>query len=101
MDYIIVISTDPEKNSDYEQGLEIAMTLSEIGINCCVCLEGDFLRKLEDSFEDIIYLKKLKQLELFDIPLISPRSIPYSYCTVKKEEEIRELYGIVLTVICF
>ena len=101
MDYIIVITSDPDKNSDFEQGLEIAMTLSDLELKCSVSIEGDFLSKIENCSKDSVYLKKLKQLELFDIPLISARAIPFSYCTVKDVCDIRQIYKCALTIICF
>ena len=101
MDYIIVISSDPTDSFDYEQGLEVAMTLTDLEQPCAVCLEGEFLDKVANSRGDEVFVKKLKQLELFGIELFSPIKPNLSFCSVKTYSELFEIYKNVKVVISF
>ncbi len=66
----ILLASDPYTSQSYEQGIEVALNLAEAGIEVQVVLASDFLRASECMKEDSLILKKLNQLELFDIPVI-------------------------------
>ncbi len=67
----VILASDPYTSQSYEQGIEVALNLAEAGIEVQVVAASDFLRAYEGIKPDCVILKKLNQLELFDIPVIS------------------------------
>lgn len=74
----VILSSDPYKSNDYEQGLEVAMNLAEAELPVTVLQCGAFARALVNAPEDAVFKKKLKQLELFEIPVETYPDSPFS-----------------------
>ena len=68
----VILSSSPFVSQSYEQGIEVALNLAEAEIGVRVLLAGDFARAIKSSKAESIFVKKLKQLELFDIPCLTP-----------------------------
>ncbi|MGN0903233.1 MAG: hypothetical protein ACI4M9_08100 [Succinivibrio sp.] len=64
---LIVLASDPMRSSFYEMGIETSINFSDAGTDVEVVIEGDFLRALKNSDDNSVYLKKLRQLALYDI----------------------------------
>ncbi len=67
----VILASDPYTSQSYEQGIEVALNLAEAGIEVQVAVASDFQRIYEGMDPESVILKKLNQLELFDIPVIS------------------------------
>lgn len=65
----VILSSDPYKSGAYEQGLEVAMNLAEAEIPVTVLQCGDFAHAVMRGAADAVFKKKLRQLELFEIPV--------------------------------
>lgn len=88
--YLIVISSNPNNSSSYEQGLEIAMTTADFEKEIAVLLEGDFEEQCEVS-DLTVFKKKLKQLSLFDIDIFSSKKLPNVESKIINKEAISHL----------
>lgn len=63
----VVLSTSPLISPFYEDGIEVALTAADMEVNTEVVLTGDFLAYVNSANSDSLVLKKLKQLELYEI----------------------------------
>lgn len=68
---VVALESDPYKYNFYEQGLDVAMTLADLEQEIEVVLSGDFANAAAGADNNVIFKKKLLQLELFDIKCIS------------------------------
>ena len=70
---IIFLQSSPRDSQAYEQGLEMAMSYGDFfeDNNIKVIISGAFLQSVLVSNEQDIFIKKLKQLELFEIETFS------------------------------
>lgn len=93
---LVIISSDPEKGYLYEQGIEVALNLSDANIDVAVYVEQDFLKRLDESETDI-YRKKLKQCLLFDIEVYSKESLGIDFIKEIHDENFFRNYRKVVT----
>ena len=63
----IVLSSSPLNSPFFEDGIEIALTAADMEVETEVVLTGSFLEYVNNAFPEDIVIKKLKQLELYDI----------------------------------
>lgn len=63
----IVLASSPLNSPFFEDGLEVALTAADLEVETEVVLTGAFLEYVKNTSPDDIVLKKLKQLELYEI----------------------------------
>ena len=63
----IVLSSSPLNSPFFEDGLDVALTAADLEVETEVVLTGAFLEYVKNTSPDDIVLKKLKQLELYEI----------------------------------
>lgn len=63
----IVLASSPLNSPFFEDGIEVALTAADLEVETEVVLTGAFLEYVKNTSPDDIVLKKLKQLELYEI----------------------------------
>lgn len=63
----IVLSSSPLNSPFFEDGIEVALTAADMEVETEVVLTGSFLEYVKNAFPEDIVIKKLKQLELYEI----------------------------------
>ena len=63
----IVLASSPLNSPFFEDGIEVALTAADLEVETEVALTGAFLEYVKNTSPDDIVLKKLKQLELYEI----------------------------------
>lgn len=63
----IVLASSPLNSPFFEDGIEVALTAADMEVETEVVLTGAFLEYVKNTSPDDIVLKKLKQLELYEI----------------------------------
>ena len=81
----IVLSSSPLNSPFFEDGLEVALTAADLEVETEVVLTGAFLEYVKNTSPDDIVLKKLKQLELYEIePLYEENQVTCSDKRIKQ-----------------
>lgn len=90
---IILLQSSPKGSQAYEQGLEIAMSYGDFfeDNNIKVVISGEFLQAVLSSNMQDVFIKKLKQLELFEIKTFSLTKTDYSFIATISNQQLREM----------
>ncbi len=90
---IILLQSAPLDSQAYEQGLEIAMSYGDFfeDNNIRVVLSGEFLQALLDSNPQSVFVKKLKQLELFEIATFSVQKTVFDFIETIPPQQLRAM----------
>ena len=72
---LVIFALDPVIKSTYEQGIEVALNLAEAEIPVKTVMTGDFFRAYQNADADSVFRKKIKQLALFDLELLTPENL--------------------------
>lgn len=72
---LVIFASDPIIKSTYEQGIEVALNLAEAEIPVKTVMTGDFYRAYLNSDADSVFRKKIKQLTLFDLELLTSENL--------------------------
>ncbi len=88
---IIFLQSSPRDSQAYEQGLEMAMSYGDFfeDNNIKVIISGAFLQSVLVSNEQDIFIKKLKQLELFEIETFSVKNTAYDFIAAVTNQQLR------------
>lgn len=88
---IIFLQSSPRDSQAYEQGLEMAMSYGDFfeDNNIKVIISGAFLQSVLVSNEQDIFIKKLKQLELFEIETFSVKKTAYDFIAAITNQQLR------------
>lgn len=63
----IVLASSPLNSPFFEDGIEVALTAADMEVETEVVLTEAFLEYVKNALPEDIVIKKLKQLELYDI----------------------------------
>lgn len=66
---LIILASSPVLENTWEQGLELALNLAEMGEKCTVLLEHEFMYACAWNDPEADFMKKLGQLELMEVPV--------------------------------
>ena len=81
----IVLASSPLNSPFFEDGIEVALTAADLEVETEVVLTGAFLEYVKNTSPDDIVLKKLKQLELYEIePLYEENQVTCSDMRIKQ-----------------
>ncbi|WP_281758290.1 hypothetical protein [Succinatimonas hippei] len=81
----IVLASSPLNSPFFEDGIEVALTAADLEVETEVVLTGAFLEYVKNTSPDDIVLKKLKQLELYEIePLYEEDQVTCSDPQIKQ-----------------
>lgn len=81
----IVLASSPLNSPFFEDGIEVALTAADLEVETEVVLTGAFLEYVKNTSPDDIVLKKLKQLELYEIePLYEEDQVTCSDPNIKQ-----------------
>lgn len=68
---VIILDELPNYSNAYEQGIDLIMAAADYEIESCLMLSDNFANFLKEQANNSIYIKKLKQIELFEIKAYS------------------------------
>lgn len=81
----IVLASSPLNSPFFEDGIEVALTAVDLEVETEVVLTGAFLEYVKNTSPDDIVLKKLKQLELYEIePFYEEKQVTCSDRRIKQ-----------------
>ena len=63
----IVLASSPLNSPFFEDGIEVALTAADMEVKTEVVLTGSFLEYVKNAVPEDIVIKKLKQLEIYEI----------------------------------
>ena len=63
----IVLASSPLSSPFFEDGIEVALTAADMEVATEVVLTGAFLEYVKNAVPEDIVIKKLKQLEIYEI----------------------------------
>lgn len=90
---IVVFSSVPEHSVQFEQGLEVALAAADLELEVKVIIEGACAKALLQVPTETIWVKKMRQLELYAIPCVSAAPISVLTCEQLPYPALRELLG--------
>lgn len=79
--HLIVLASNPTAGCAWEQGLEVALNLAEMGAECAVLLEQEFEYACAWNDPEVGFVKKLSQLELYEVAVYA--EIPMKFAWIK------------------
>lgn len=62
---LIILQSDPLRQTQWEQGLELALAAFDAGIACQLAVTGDFLVRIMQLEKGHPVIRKLRQVELY------------------------------------
>ena len=81
----IVLASSPLNSPFFEDGIEVALTAADLEVETEGVLTGAFLEYVKNTSPDDIVLKKLKQLELYEIePFYEEKQVTCSDPQIKQ-----------------
>ena len=78
---LIILASSPVLENTWEQGLELALNLAEMGEECTVLLEHEFMYACAWNDPEVGFVKKLSQLELYEVAVYA--EIPMKFAWIK------------------
>lgn len=103
----LILSSSPLYSDSFEQGLNVALNLDELGQRCQLVLDGEMLCYCEQAPAQDEVLRKLTQIELFGLSLLAAREVEAlsirlkQHFIVRSEREISALLHESAQVVVF
>lgn len=88
---VIILSSSPLVSDDYEQGIELTLTATDFNLDYKLIADKYFCNILNTLNSDHQVIKKLKQLELFDLTLLVLEKVDLPFCQIISLKEYQEL----------
>lgn len=100
---LIILQSDPRLNHDYEQGIELAISYGDLveANDITVLVAGAFLQELVHAHGDEVFVKKLKQLELFEVEAVALEHTPCAFVKRVNKSAVRALVASKQRVLSF